>query len=57
MLKEHHGWVKRLQERPQARQERAWVARKLQEMRAAAKPLEAKVSGAAKPLPRVAEPP
>ena len=66
MLQERPGRAKRLQERPQARQEWAWVAAEpqekqaaveLQEMRAVAQPPEAKVSGVAKPPPRVAEPP
>ena len=56
-LQECHGWVKRPQEWPQARQERARMAIELQEMQAVAQPLEAKVCGAAKPPPRVAQPP
>ena len=55
--KECHGWVKRPQERPQARQEGAWAAIEPQETRAVAQPPEAKVGGAANPLPRSAEPP
>ena len=36
MLQEHHGWVKRPQGRPQARQEWARAAIEPQEMRAVA---------------------
>ena len=57
MPQEHLGWVKRLQGRPQATRNWAWVAIKLQEMCAVAQPPEAKVCGVAKPSPRVAEPP
>ena len=57
MPQEHQGWVKRPQGRPQARQEWAWVAIEPQEMRAVAQAPEAKVGGAANPLPWVAEPP
>ena len=56
MLQECLGWVKRLQGRPQARQEWAQTAIEPQEMWAVAQPLETKVRGAAKPPPRVAEP-
>ena len=55
MLQEHQGWVKRPQEQPQARQERAQVAIKPQEMRVVALLPEVKVSGVAKPPPWVAE--
>ena len=54
-LQERQGWVKRPQEWPQARQEWAQVAIEPQEMWAVAQPPEAKVSGAAKPPPWVAE--
>ena len=66
MPQEHPGWAKRPQERPQARQKWARVAVMLQEkpqvavepqeMWAVIQPLEAKVSGVAKPPPWVAEP-
>ena len=56
MPQECLGWVKRPQERPQVRQEQAQVAREPQEMWSVAQPPEAKVRGAAKPPPRVAEP-
>ena len=36
MLQKHPGWAKRLQEQPQATQERAQVAAELQEMQEAA---------------------
>ena len=62
---EYQGWVKRLQGQPQATQKQAQVAVTLQEkpqaaieqqeMRAVAQPPEAKVGGAANPLPKVAE--
>ena len=65
-LQECQGRVKRLQERPLARQkwaqaavtpqENPQVAREMQEMRAVAQPPEAKVSGAAKPPLQAAEP-
>ena len=57
MLQEYLGWVKRPQEQPQARQEGAWLAREPQEMWVVVQPLEAKVSGVAKPPPWAAEPP
>ena len=56
MPQECLGWVKRPQERPQAKQERAQVAREPQETWSVTQPQEAKVRGAAKPPPRVAEP-
>ena len=52
---ERHGWVKRPQGRPQARQEQARTATEPQETRAVAQPPEAKVRGAAKPSPRAAQ--
>ena len=54
-LQECQGWVKRPHRQPQATKNWAWVAIELQEMRVVAQPPEAKVSGAAKPPPRVAE--
>ena len=57
MQQEYQGWVKRLQERPQARQEKPQVAREPQEMWAVAQLLEAWVSGVAKLAPQAAEPP
>ena len=56
MLQQHIGWVKRLQEWPQVRQERVQVAVEPQEMWAVAQPPEAKVSEVANPLPWAAEP-
>ena len=65
-LQECQGRVKRLQERPLARQkwaraaatpqENPQVAREMQEMREVAQPPESKVSGAAKPPLQAAEP-
>ena len=49
MQQEHPGQATRPQEWPQARQERAQVAVELQEVWVVAQPLEAKVSGVAKP--------
>ena len=46
---ECHGWVKRPQVRPQARQEQARTATEPQEMWVVAQPPEVKVCGAAKP--------
>ena len=57
MPQERHGWLKRPQGWPQARQERTRTATEPQETRAVAQPQEAKVCGAAKPPPRAAEPP
>ena len=57
MPQEHQGWVKRPQERPQAREEWAWVAIELQETRAIAQLTEAKVGGVANPLLWAAEAP
>ena len=57
MPQEYQGWAKRSQEQPQARHEWAKAAREPQEMQVVAQPPEAKVSGAAKPPPWVAEPP
>ena len=51
------GGLRGHRSQPQARQEWAQAAREPQEMRAVAQPPEAKVSGAAKPPPWVAEPP
>ena len=56
MPQEHQGFVKRPQGQPRVRQERAWVAIELQETQVVAQPPEAKVGGAANPLPQVAEP-
>ena len=55
MPQECYGWVKRPQGQPQARQEQARTATEPQETRAVAQPLEAKVHGAAKPSPWVAQ--
>ena len=57
MPQEFHGWAKRLQGRPQAKQERARMAIELQEMQAVAQLLEAKVCGVAKPPPQAPQPP
>ena len=67
MPQECQGWVKRLQERPWARQkwaqvavmlqEKLQMAVELQETWAVAQPPEAKLSGAAKPPPWAAEAP
>ena len=55
MPQECHGWVKRLQGRPQVRQGQARTATELQETWAVAQPPEAKVHGVAKPSPRAAQ--
>ena len=55
MPQECQGWVKRLQGRPQARQEWAQMATEPQEMQAVAQMPEAKVRGAAKPHPWAAQ--
>ena len=57
MPQEYLGWVKRPQEQPQAGQKWAQAAVEPHEMCVVAHPPEAKVSGAAKPPPWVAEPP
>ena len=57
MPQECHGWVKRPQGQPQARQERAQMAIELEDTRAVAQPPEAKVRGVAKPPPWAAQPP
>ena len=67
MMQECPGWDKRLQERPWATQKRGraavtpqekpGAAFEPQEMRVVAQLPEARVSGVAKPLPQVAEPP
>ena len=49
MPQECHGWVKRLQGRPEVRQKWARAAVELQEMWVVAQPPEAKVRRAAKP--------
>ena len=55
MLQEYQGWVKRPQGWPQAIRNWARAATEPQEMRAVAQPPEAKVRGAAKLYPRVAQ--
>ena len=54
---ECQGWVRRPQEQPRVTWNWAWAAIELQEIQAVAQPPEAKVCGAAKPPPWVAEPP